>query len=410
VARRDDEDDRRGGGGGFKYRGRSADTVHKLATQQGGSYDSFIVDRFQTLKVKEGEHTFRILPYTWDDTKKWGDHWAVEIFVHGNVGPENNQYLCLRKMLGKHCPVCEKQRELEKAGEDDDAKEIRIQNKWVCWAIDRDNEKAGPLVWSVPFTLNRELCLRSEDKRSGSVLLIDDPEEGYDVSFIRDGSGLKTRYNRVDVARESSPLSESVKQRKAWLEFVNENPVPEVLNYYQAEYIDNVLNGNQEETDKDLDRKASRSRDDDEPRGRSARGRDEDEVEEETKPRSAKRSRDEDEESPPKSSRRSRVSDDNDDDEKSDEGRPSRNGRRVAADDPEDEPEEKPRAGKRARDSDEEEETKPRATKRERLTDQDDEEEAPRSGRRARETSEEDDEPVEDQARAKLKDLGKRRR
>jgi hypothetical protein len=235
-------------------------------------------------KPKEGECTIRLMPAGWGSDKKmvdkWGAAWKIAIYVHWGVGPDKGAYLCLDKMKGEPCPVCEAQREAE---DEDERQQFKPSARALCWLIDRDNERAGPQVWSMPNTFFRDLSNRSIDKKSNSVIRFDSPAEGYDVVFTREGSGLKTKYESIEVLRDSTPLNDDPKKQEAWLEYISSLPLPEVLNYYDGDYIEKVLYG----------RKKAAARDEEDTRKPRERQREEPDTEEEDRAprRSAARGR-----------------------------------------------------------------------------------------------------------------------
>jgi hypothetical protein len=277
----------------FVYRGRerSVEEVARRSRQSSGSYDGILVGEIPRLKVKEGECTFRILPPTWKDTEKWGLGWEVGIWVHRKVGPDEGTFLCLDKMKGEPCPICEARRD----GDEEERDALKMNWRALCWAIDRDNEKAGPQIWEMPPTLFRDINARSIDKKSGDVICIDDPEEGYDILFNREGNDIKTKYTAVEVSRDATPIHESEKTQDRWLEYIQEHSLPDILNFQDSEYIEKVLTG-----------KISKKKDGDEdeeeaaPR-RSSRHRSEPEEEEESEaklPRSRRHVAEAEEEDP----------------------------------------------------------------------------------------------------------------
>ena len=229
----------------FVYRGgdRTVESVVRKSKQAGSLYDSYLSSEVQFFKVKEGESTVRILPPTWEDTEKWGDGWEVGVYLHYNVGPDNGAYLCLDKMKGESCPVCEARRQ---TNDEDEADQLKPSYRTLCWVIDRDNEKAGPMVWSMPITLFKDINARSVDKKTNTPILIDDPEEGYDVVFSRAGTDKKTKYSAVEVLREPTPLHDDEKLQQRWLDYVTEHPLPDVLTFFDAEHIEKVLFGKAE--------------------------------------------------------------------------------------------------------------------------------------------------------------------
>lgn len=229
----------------FKYRGndRTSEDVDRRAKVSGGSYDSFLNPNIPFFKAKEGDNRVRIFPRTWDDIETWGKDWSIEVWVHNNVGPDNGTYLCLDKMLNKQCPVCEVRRELDS----DEADQLRLQKKFIAYVLDRSSEKTGVQFWTTPMGLYKDIQNRSRDKDANdSVIYIDNPDDGYDVSFVREGTGLKTRYTACELARKASYLTKDEKRQKELCDFVEENPLPEQLVYYDADHIEKVLSGKSE--------------------------------------------------------------------------------------------------------------------------------------------------------------------
>lgn len=330
----------------FVYRGkdRTADDISKKAKESTRDYDGVFKPGLSVYKPKEGENCVRILPSADPEHPDWD----LVIHTHYNVGPGNARYLCLSKMKEEDCPICDALSSFD----EDEQDQLRVQKGSVCWVIDRDNEKAGPQLWSIPFTkVRNEIYERSVDKKSRTPILIDDPEEGFDVSFFRKGTDQRTQYSGVEVSREPSSLHDNPKTQDRWLSYVTEHPLMDCLNFFEAEYIKKVLFG-----------KAAKKKDED------------DEDEAPSTRRRLKREEDEDEEAEAPRSRRSRASQDED------EGEAPRS-RRSQKEDPEDDvPFDEGRSRRRA------------------ILDEDDEEEDEPAPKKARKPVEEDDEDDEDEA------------
>jgi len=109
--------------------------------------------------------------------------------------------------------------------------------------LDRENEEDGPIVWGMPQTVDKEIARRATGKGTNEVLPIDDPEDGYDVDFAREGTGFKTKYVGIEIARRSSPLHDDPEVVEAWLDYVVENPLPDLLVVHDYDYINKVFAG-----------------------------------------------------------------------------------------------------------------------------------------------------------------------
>lgn len=239
------------GGSRHEYQSRSADTMRKRGEQSGNDYDKYLSDTVHMFKCEGGDNVIRFLPPTWPKP----EHFGYDIYVHYGIGPDNQTYLCLDKMKGEDCPICEERARAQKDGDEDYAKKLEPKKRVLVYLLDRNNEKAGAQAWAMPWTLDRDICKISVDKRSGDVLELDNPDEGYDVEFEKKGSKDRTEYLGVAISRRSSPLDND----KA-LDFIDANPLPDILQYYDYDHIQKVFGGGGGSEDT---RSPKRGRDDD---------------------------------------------------------------------------------------------------------------------------------------------------
>lgn len=382
--------------GGFVYKPRTVESVKQRAEQKGGGFDSPLKKGFDSWRPKQGDNNIRILPPTWEDA----EHYAYDVFVHRSIGPDNSMYLCPLKMKVGQCPICEAAKEAETAGEADEAKALKAGKQTWMWIIDRDEDKPNPVMFMASWTIDRDIAAITYNKKTGKVLHVDHPDEGYDIQFRREGQALKTKYFGFQIDRDATPIDDSDKVQDEILAFIEENPVPSVLNFFDEDYLEKVLSGTAQKKDEDLDeddvkpKKKGRARDDD----------DDEEEEEEEKPKKTRVTNrrgedeeeiDDDEDEKPKArrGRGSRDAEDDEDDDTRTSGRNTKGRRRAGDDDDEDEEEdEKPRGRRGARDEDEEEE----------------EDEKPRR-RRGRTGPEDDEEDTDDEKEEKPTKRVKRR-
>jgi hypothetical protein len=316
--------------------------------------------------------------------------------MHRFIGSDSSNYICLNKMKGKHCPACAEQKAAKDGGEEDEAKQLAYAKRCWVWIIDRADKTETPQIWDMSWSQDRDISGLTYFK-SGKVLLIDHPDDGYDVIVKKTGSGLKTKYS-FNIERDSSPISDDEEKQEEILNYIQEHPIPTVLNFFSADHIAKKLEGTTEERDEDLD-------DDDEtPRKRRAgkRSRDEDEDEDEA-PRKKKRKPaededddDDDEDETPRRRKKKPVEDEDDDDE---DETPRKKKRRPDPDEDEDEDDDKPAKKKKRKpveedEDDEDEDEPPRKKKRKPDPDEDedeDEDEAPRKKKKRRVVEEDED-------------------
>lgn len=219
----------------FEYKKRSKKDIQRNKQRVEGNGKAHPVRgdviRFQP---KEGENNIRILPPapSWESYK----HYGYITFTHYQVGADQAAYACPTKMANQPCPICEERAATDES-DDDYRRQLSASKQVAVYVIDRDKEDEGPKLWLMPATkLDAEILTRSTDKRTGEVLNVDDPDEGFDVTFTKGGTGINTQYSGVDIARNSTPLSDDADQMADWLEYITENPIPEVIQI--PEYAD----------------------------------------------------------------------------------------------------------------------------------------------------------------------------
>jgi hypothetical protein len=358
---------------GFSYKKRSKDSLKERANMKGGNYDTYIKPKFKQWKPKDGKNLIRILPPTFDlEDAPWQttEHYGMDIYVNFNIGADNQSYLSLSKHSKGDDPLAEAKREASKEGDKKLAKALNPNQRILYWIIDRNDEDEGPLLWAAPFTFDKSLSNLCIDEDTKEVIFIDDPAKGRDVRFYKEGQGLLTKYDpsKMKVLGES-PVCDDEGLEQDWLDFITDNPLPSVLNFYDYDHIQATFDG-----------QAGRDEDDDE----------------DDKPARSKRSRADDDDEKPKARSRSRSRTGDDEDENPPKTRGPRRDQ-DPADAEDDEPEEKPRSRRRAEPEDDEPDEKPKARSRTRSRsepEEDDEpEEKPKARSRRQAEPEEDEDP-----------------
>ena len=339
----------------------SYDDAAERAENKGSSFDSILKDS-KLFVAEQGANLIRILPPGWKGAK----HYGYKIRIHRNVGPRNQAYLCLRENKDspyKRCPICEALYELGSKATQEDKRLLGGSDNIIFYVIERDKEKEGVKVWISSLTMDSDIAALSINRKNKSIINIVDPENGYDIEYVRRGKGLGTKYGGLQIMRESSPLSDSEKQFDSWLDVVFERPLPSILNFYKPERIEEVFYGKAKEEDEEGD---------DRPRGKLRDSVQEDEPVEKLERRRETRSED-DKEEESSQRRRTRLQEDIDDEVPFDT---KANGR----------------TREKLRDKDEEE---PRERHRSRIVEEEPEERLSRSRRRAEPDPEEEAEEQE---------------
>ena len=345
---RDREESRRSSrdDSGFTYKRRSADDMKKRASEKSGNFSSFIKGDFKKYKMKDGKNLIRILPPTWDHPK----HYGYTIFLNYKIGADNQTFLSLSAMGQGKDPLAEARQEAQRDGDKDMAKALNPQKRSLMWVIDRMDEDEGPQLFDCPFGVDTDFVTLAIDEDTKEVIYVDDPDEGSDIRFYREPGKPFPKYPPAKMKiLAPSPLSEDKGQKKEWLDFVKDNPVPDCLHFYDYDHIQAAFDGVIGSYDEDAKNKVKDEDEDEKPaRKRPARDEDEDDV----KPaRRVSHDADEDEEQEAKPARRSRQKledDDEDGDDKPAKGKAEDDEEEAEADD-EAEADEKPVKGIRAR-------------------------------------------------------------
>lgn len=254
----------------FVYKPRDQKTIKDRANRTVVTFDSPFKQGFDTYTPQQGDNLIRYLPPTWDDS----DHYGYTVFMHFGIGPGyGSAYLCLRKMLNKPCPACEAQKIAIDAGEKNEADALKPSERIVSWILNREGDNPEqPVIYNQSWTQDRDITALCVNERTGEILMIDHPDKGFDINFKRKGVGLKTDYYGWQVDRSDSPISDNSKVQDEILDYIYQNSIPSVLNFYSYDHIKAALSGAVEEKDETLDDEATEAA----PRSNKARGKDED--------------------------------------------------------------------------------------------------------------------------------------
>jgi len=162
------------------------------------------------------DHWIDILPYqagAFDPLRKEGE-WthSLDVFVHMNVGPNNDQFVC-PKQYGKKCPICEDRTVLYEEGEESKANRLWPSRRNVynvfCYD-DKEEEDKGVQIFPVSFKYLEEPIqkLAAKSKRKGEDIdpnvLIADPVDGRTISFNVDSKTISINGKAVKVPEYSS--------------------------------------------------------------------------------------------------------------------------------------------------------------------------------------------------------------
>ena len=224
----------------FEYVKRDPSVIRERANQRGGDFDSLYVQGTKLFKPREGKNLVRILPPSWPSA----EHYGYEIWCNYNIGVDSQQYLSLSKMKNYKDPIAEARKQAEREGNKELADKLAPRKRILFYVIDRNAEEEGPQLWSAPWTVDKDFCNLAFDEDTKEVVMIDHPEEGCDVRFYKEGTGLATKYDSSKMRiLKPSALHEDEAVMNKWLEYVQYHPIPDILNFYSYDHIAGVFDG-----------------------------------------------------------------------------------------------------------------------------------------------------------------------
>lgn len=252
----------------FEYQRRDAKVWEEEANKKGGANFSIFRPEVKVYKPRNGDNWIRILPRTWNDDRL-GRLYGIEVWQHRNIGPDRVPIICPRLFpLGeKHCPVCEARVEAERENRKDVVDALYAGRGYALYLLDRQDTKSDEVqAWTMGVKLYSNIGRVVKDRSTGEIYAVDDPDEGYNISFERTQQGGDARnidYGAPVLDRKPSTVPN-------WaLDYIQDNPLETMLLLNTYDEIKEIYAG-AEPTD---DRRGSRSSGHDD-RGRSDDRRD----------------------------------------------------------------------------------------------------------------------------------------
>lgn len=159
-------------------------------------------------RPSDGSHIIDIIPYPTGKMNVEGDkpgkvHYTFHYYIHKNVGPNKDWYICPARTWGHDCPICEHRAKLLDQGADYDTKVAPLNTKErnlyniVCY--DKGEEKKGVQIWDVSFHYFEKhvIALSKKPARGGraeKTVVFFDEEEGKSIAFTIEPAKSKEDY------------------------------------------------------------------------------------------------------------------------------------------------------------------------------------------------------------------------
>lgn len=167
--------------------------------------------RDNTVKLPNGSSRWRLLPH-WSGDENAGlpFHDYGKHFIKDFSGEVQSVYICTAKTFGKHCPVCDAITKSELSIHDENAKNLvsnaKAAQRYLVNAVRRNDKgyEAEVVILELSGSAFEEVVNLAVQYASDGINIFS-LEEGYDLIFNREGTGLKTKYKAM-LAPRSSPI------------------------------------------------------------------------------------------------------------------------------------------------------------------------------------------------------------
>lgn len=174
---------------------------------------------------KEGKNVVRFMPPLQGRpaVKIWHKHYF-------QAGGERKAIICTKLQFNQPCPMCAQRLKLASSSSRADQKQARAYEaspKVYANVVDMKNPEKGVQVWRISPGLFKKIRKAIDVADVGKIFA--DPEKGFNIIFVKTGSGLNTEYDPVSVARESTPLpdAETLMAQQVDLESLESAPTDE---------------------------------------------------------------------------------------------------------------------------------------------------------------------------------------
>lgn len=172
---------------------------------------------FPKWKCGDGEHVIDVVMFPAGENYPTKSHlksppspdkWVtwLDVWVHTNVGPNEDMVICNASSYGEPCFICEDVASLrrQKPVDEELIKEIKAKRRAGYLIICRDSEaeeRKGLQFFEVShFHMEKELAKRARKPLGGGFILYADPWDGKSVYFRKEGKGLDafSEHNFID--------------------------------------------------------------------------------------------------------------------------------------------------------------------------------------------------------------------
>ena len=220
----------------FVYKVRPNEDWERRTNLSTGDFEGWLVNGVRLFTPAKGENLVRFMP----PSSRWQDarHYGLDVFLHYGVGPSPGAtVLCPFKMRHEDCPICHERAHAERRRDEDLAKQLKVTYRVLTLILNMKDEAQGVMAWGVPYTLGEQIGKAARDRSTGEWRWIDNPTEGFNIFFDKEGDGMLTKYTGVQLQSKSTPIASH------YLDWVEEHPVPELLRWRSYDEVKRLYEG-----------------------------------------------------------------------------------------------------------------------------------------------------------------------
>lgn len=206
---------------------------------------------YPKLKVGDGEHVMDILMFPAGENYPIKSHlknppkptdWVtwLDIWIHQNVGPNEDMVVCNASSYGEPCYICEDVAKMRKMNPPDEQliKDTKAKRRCGYLVISRDSaaEEAKGIQFAeyAHYHMEKELAKKARKPFGGGYILYADPFDGKTVYYKKEGKGLDAFSEHQFMDRDYEIPDEILSQIQPLANFLVRLSYDEVKKLYQA--------------------------------------------------------------------------------------------------------------------------------------------------------------------------------
>lgn len=205
---------------------------------------------FSFWSAKEGENLIRVLPGV------KGKSFYRELHYHNKLVDSQTNVLCPKLTLGGDCPICEFRDKLLATAKESDIDIIKLLKPYRRFYVNMvavEDTSKGVMLYGMPMTVFRDMLSYFMDPDWGDLT---DPENGYDVTIERRGTGLATKYF-TRAKKKSTPVDNSLLSHIIDLdELMHMKSYEELVDFLSALNSPGTNGEEEEPTEKEIEKEA----------------------------------------------------------------------------------------------------------------------------------------------------------